>query len=109
VPPGNLAGLFDADAAGRDNDMIQKIAAERELPFVNLRNDLRGYNLTVDGIHLDAAGYLHGWTPSYHPSDRRLDARRRWHGSPLGVPQICPMRPARVALNMGISPNVGVF
>jgi lysophospholipase L1-like esterase len=57
-PTGNLAGLFDADAAGRDNDMIQKIAAERELPFVNLRNDLRGYNLTVDGIHLDAAGYL---------------------------------------------------
>lgn len=51
------AGSFDQNAGDRTDAAIRKIAAARNLPFVDLRNDMRGEHLTNDGIHLSAAGY----------------------------------------------------
>jgi lysophospholipase L1-like esterase len=62
VPPfdmtGALAKGYFKPALGDGNDAaIRGIAAKRKLSFVDLRNDISGMGLTVDGIHLNAAGY----------------------------------------------------
>ena len=61
LPPlmsGELADrYFDQASADRNNAAIRSLAAARNLPFIDLRNAMDGESLTVDGIHLTAAGY----------------------------------------------------
>jgi lysophospholipase L1-like esterase len=62
IPPFDMTGALAKDyfkpALGDGNDAaIRRIAANRKLSFVDLRNDISGMGLTVDGIHLNAAGY----------------------------------------------------
>lgn len=62
IPPidanGALAkGYFNLDSASRINDTIHNLARDRKIGFVDLRTEMTGPNLTVDGVHLDRAGY----------------------------------------------------
>jgi lysophospholipase L1-like esterase len=62
LPPFEMSGeladrYFDQASADRNNAAIRSLAAARNLPFIDLRNAMHGESLTVDGIHLTAAGY----------------------------------------------------
>jgi len=62
LPPlemsGKLAGrYFDAASAERNNAAFRALATTRHLPFIDLRSAMHGDGLTVDGVHLTAAGY----------------------------------------------------
>ncbi|MGY3549416.1 MULTISPECIES: SGNH/GDSL hydrolase family protein [unclassified Bradyrhizobium] len=62
LPPvemnGKLASRdFDPASAEKNDAAIRALAAARHLPFVDLRSAMRGESLTLDGIHLSAAGY----------------------------------------------------
>jgi lysophospholipase L1-like esterase len=48
---------FNPGLGDRNDTAIRRITQGRELSFVDLRNDICGAGLTVDGIHLNAAGY----------------------------------------------------
>jgi lysophospholipase L1-like esterase len=48
---------FDEPSSELTDIAVRKIARTRKLSFIDLRNDIRGDHLTVDGIHLNADGY----------------------------------------------------
>jgi lysophospholipase L1-like esterase len=43
--------------AESNDAIIRKIAAANNLDLIDLRNDIRGGQQTIGGIHLNAAGY----------------------------------------------------
>lgn len=62
LPPFDMNGslaktYFDQPSGDRNDASVRMIAGARSLPFIDLRKDLHGSNLTVDGVHLNAAGY----------------------------------------------------
>lgn len=62
IPPFDMKGelaasYFDQAAADSNNTIIRKVAAANNLDFIDLHNDIRGDHQTLDGIHLNAAGY----------------------------------------------------
>lgn len=62
IPPFDMSGAlarsyFNEDLGSRNDARIRQIAEARRLAFVDLRSAMAGENLTVDGIHLNAAGY----------------------------------------------------
>jgi hypothetical protein len=68
----------------QNDAIIRKIAATNNLDFIDLRNDVGGDHQTVDGIHLNAAGYNqwrggivpHSLVAWLHQGWRQLERRR---------------------------------
>lgn len=62
VPPLEMsgalaAGYFDEAAAGRNDAVIEAVAASNAAQFADLRSMMKGTHLTVDGVHLTREGY----------------------------------------------------
>jgi lysophospholipase L1-like esterase len=62
IPPFDMSGelakaYFEPASGDAVDDSIRHSAMTRNLPFVDLRHDINGEKLTIDGIHLNAAGY----------------------------------------------------
>ncbi len=68
IPPLEMSGAlaksyFDSDFSRKNDAIIRSIALRRSVGFVDLQTAIAGGNLTVDGVHLNPAGYRE-WLPA---------------------------------------------